>query len=134
MSEMDRRNVTLFCDVKDGNPAALVSVRWYFDGELLKQVRPHAMNEVVGHSSSNAKYVQEVDHSNESDNETLFVEKSSYIHSNESDINETLFIEESSGIIAVSSFNQPGVRPRHVLLTVCRYELDFTNLPMKHRQ
>ena len=44
VSELDRRNVTLFCDVRDGNPAALVSVRWYFDGELLKQVRPHAMN------------------------------------------------------------------------------------------
>ena len=39
VSEMDRRNVTLFCDVRDGNPAALVGVRWYFDGELLKQVR-----------------------------------------------------------------------------------------------
>ena len=39
VSEMDRRNVTLFCDVRDGNPATLVSVRWYFGGELLKQVR-----------------------------------------------------------------------------------------------
>ena len=38
VSETDRRNVTLFCDVRDGNPAALVSVRWYFGGELLKQV------------------------------------------------------------------------------------------------
>ena len=39
VSEMDRRNVTLFCDVRDGNPETLVSVRWYFGGELLKQVR-----------------------------------------------------------------------------------------------
>ena len=49
VSELDRRNVTLFCDVRDGNPAALVSVRWYFDGELLKQVRPYFMNEVASH-------------------------------------------------------------------------------------
>ena len=79
VSEMDRRNVTLFCDVRDGNPAALVSVRWYFDGELLKQVRPYATNEVASHSIYIAKRVQEVDHSNESDNETIFTEKSSDI-------------------------------------------------------
>ena len=82
------------------------------------------------------KSVQEMDHSNESDNETLFTENETLFTENEPLFteNETFFIEKSSGIIAVSSSNQPGVRPRHVLLTVCRYDLDFTNLPMKHRQ
>ena len=102
VSELDRRNVTLFCDVRDGNPAALVSVRWYFDGELLKQVRPYAMNEVASHSFIMPKYVQEMDHSNESDNETLFTENKTLFTEN-----ETFFSENSSDIIAVSFSNHP---------------------------
>ncbi len=38
VSELDRLNVTLFCDVEAGNPLALDSVRWYFGGDLLKQL------------------------------------------------------------------------------------------------
>ncbi len=38
VSELDRRNVTLFCDVASGNPASLYSVKWYMDGNLLKQL------------------------------------------------------------------------------------------------
>jgi hypothetical protein len=38
VSELDRRNVTLFCDVEDGNPRYLDSVKWYFGGDLLKQL------------------------------------------------------------------------------------------------
>ena len=94
VSEMDRRNVTLFCDVGDGNPATLVSVRWYFGGELLKQVR-HSLDEgeIRFKSFFNAQCVQEVDRSNSSDNHTSFTEK-------------------SSDIIAVSFSNHPEF-PRH---------------------
>ena len=28
-SELDRTNVTLFCDAVDGNPPELISVKWY---------------------------------------------------------------------------------------------------------
>ncbi|XP_059086621.1 hemicentin-1-like isoform X5 [Tigriopus californicus] len=38
VSETDRRNVTLFCDIEDGNPSELTSVRWYMNGELLQQL------------------------------------------------------------------------------------------------
>ena len=38
MSELDRRNVTLFCDLEDGNPGVLRSVKWFMDGVLLKQL------------------------------------------------------------------------------------------------
>ena len=38
VSELDRTNVTLFCDVLDGNPTELYSVKWFMDGVLLKQL------------------------------------------------------------------------------------------------
>ena len=38
VTETDRRNVTLFCDVMEGNPDYLYSVKWYMDGVLLKQL------------------------------------------------------------------------------------------------
>jgi hypothetical protein len=38
ISELDRRNVTLFCEVVSGNPETLYSVKWYMDGVLLKQL------------------------------------------------------------------------------------------------
>ena len=38
ISELDRRNVTLFCDVLSGNPSTLTGVRWYMDGDLLKEL------------------------------------------------------------------------------------------------
>ena len=39
ISELERRNVTLFCDVVTGNPPALTGVRWFMDGDLLKELR-----------------------------------------------------------------------------------------------
>jgi len=38
VKEQDRLNVTLTCGVESGNPAILQAVRWYLDGELLKQL------------------------------------------------------------------------------------------------
>ncbi|XP_042238894.1 titin-like [Homarus americanus] len=38
VSEEDRVNVTLNCDVVRANPEYLVRVRWYLDGELLKEL------------------------------------------------------------------------------------------------
>lgn len=38
VNEKDEKNVTLTCDVDSGNPAILESVRWYLDGELLKEL------------------------------------------------------------------------------------------------
>ncbi len=38
VSESDRVNVSLFCDVVDGNPPVLDSVKWFMDGVLLKQL------------------------------------------------------------------------------------------------
>ena len=45
INELDRRNVTLFCDVISGNPATLNSVKWFMDGELLIQL-PMCHNEL----------------------------------------------------------------------------------------
>ena len=45
ISELDRRNVTLFCDVISGNPEILNSVKWFMDGVLLKQL-PMCHNEL----------------------------------------------------------------------------------------
>lgn len=38
VSEEDRRNVTLICDIVKANPEDLERVRWYLDGELLKEL------------------------------------------------------------------------------------------------
>ncbi|ODM99879.1 Hemicentin-1 [Orchesella cincta] len=38
VKELDERNVTLTCDVDSGNPPTLEAVRWYLDGELLKEL------------------------------------------------------------------------------------------------
>ncbi|XP_076290839.1 neuromusculin isoform X4 [Lasioglossum baleicum] len=38
VNEADRLNVSLTCEVVSGNPASLTSVRWYLDGELLKEL------------------------------------------------------------------------------------------------
>ena len=38
INELDRINVTLFCDVISGHPTYLHSVKWFMDGELLKQL------------------------------------------------------------------------------------------------
>jgi len=36
VSELDKLNVTLICQVESGNPDILQVVRWYLDGSLLK--------------------------------------------------------------------------------------------------
>ncbi|XP_046400693.1 hemicentin-1 isoform X3 [Ischnura elegans] len=38
VSEIDKLNITLLCRVEAGNPETLLSVRWYLDGELLKEL------------------------------------------------------------------------------------------------
>ncbi|XP_067209557.1 hemicentin-2 isoform X9 [Linepithema humile] len=38
VNEADRVNVSLTCEVDAGNPAALSAVRWYLDGDLLKEL------------------------------------------------------------------------------------------------
>ncbi|KAG8232214.1 hypothetical protein J437_LFUL010516, partial [Ladona fulva] len=38
VSELDRLNITLLCKVEAGNPETLQAVRWYLDGELLKEL------------------------------------------------------------------------------------------------
>ena len=36
VNELERSNVTLYCDVSQGNPASLTSVQWFMDDDLLK--------------------------------------------------------------------------------------------------
>lgn len=38
INEAARVNVSLSCDVLSGNPGTLLAVRWYMDGELLKEL------------------------------------------------------------------------------------------------
>ncbi|XP_017883950.1 uncharacterized protein LOC108627282 [Ceratina calcarata] len=38
VNEADRQNVSLTCDVVSGNPPSLTAVRWYLDGDLLKEL------------------------------------------------------------------------------------------------
>ncbi|KAM0727466.1 Hemicentin-2 [Formica fusca] len=38
VNEADRQNVSLTCEVNAGNPAMLTAVRWYLDGDLLKEL------------------------------------------------------------------------------------------------
>ncbi|XP_051156595.1 hemicentin-1 isoform X3 [Leptopilina boulardi] len=38
INETDRVNVSLTCEVTDGNPRTLIAVRWYLDGDLLKEL------------------------------------------------------------------------------------------------
>jgi hypothetical protein len=47
VKEQDDRNVTLSCDVDSGNPAILEAVRWYLDGDLLKEL-PECPNATAG--------------------------------------------------------------------------------------
>ena len=38
ISELDKQNVTLYCDVTAGNPKHLTTVKWFMEGSLLKQL------------------------------------------------------------------------------------------------
>ncbi|KAI8433698.1 hypothetical protein MSG28_015693 [Choristoneura fumiferana] len=44
LKEIDHKNVTLTCEVADGNPRILDEVTWYLDGEVLKKL-PECNNE-----------------------------------------------------------------------------------------
>lgn len=50
VNEMERPNVTLNCQVIDGNPSVLVGVRWYLDGELLKELPDCPLNDSLIYS------------------------------------------------------------------------------------
>jgi hypothetical protein len=38
VSELDKENITLLCQVEAGNPDTLLSVKWFLDGQLLKEL------------------------------------------------------------------------------------------------
>lgn len=44
VNEAERLNVSLTCEVDSGNPATLTAVRWYLDGDLLKELPDCARN------------------------------------------------------------------------------------------
>ena len=44
ISELDRTNVTLYCDISEGNPPSLTSVLWFMDGDLLKELPQCGIN------------------------------------------------------------------------------------------
>ena len=58
--EQDQRNVTLFCEVEAGNPASLDAVRWYLDGELLKEL-PECFNSSSISSLNNSDLCDDID-------------------------------------------------------------------------
>uniref|UniRef100_A0A182QG96 Ig-like domain-containing protein n=1 Tax=Anopheles farauti TaxID=69004 RepID=A0A182QG96_9DIPT len=45
--ENDQSNITLLCNIVDGNPMLLTRVRWFLDGEFLKEL-PECEEETVG--------------------------------------------------------------------------------------
>lgn len=47
VNEADRLNVSLTCDVVTGNPITLNAVRWYLDGDLLKELPDCYKNSTV---------------------------------------------------------------------------------------
>ncbi|KAL0102956.1 hypothetical protein PUN28_018335 [Cardiocondyla obscurior] len=52
VNEADRQNVSLTCEVDAGNPAILTAVRWYLDGDLLKELPDCTRNGTATPSSS----------------------------------------------------------------------------------
>ncbi|XP_071569298.1 hemicentin-1 isoform X2 [Temnothorax nylanderi] len=52
VNEADRQNVSLTCEVDAGNPAILTAVRWYLDGDLLKELPDCSRNSTAMTSSS----------------------------------------------------------------------------------
>ena len=38
VNEEDKQNVTFYCNISDGNPNELLAVRWYLNGDLLREV------------------------------------------------------------------------------------------------
>lgn len=47
VNELERPNVTLNCQVVSGYPPVLLGVRWYLDGELLKELPDCPYNDTV---------------------------------------------------------------------------------------
>ncbi|XP_039305891.1 hemicentin-1 isoform X4 [Solenopsis invicta] len=52
VNEADRQNVSLTCEVDAGNPAILTAVRWYLDGDLLKELPDCSRNSTAMTASS----------------------------------------------------------------------------------
>ncbi|XP_024889774.1 hemicentin-1 isoform X4 [Temnothorax curvispinosus] len=52
VNEADRQNVSLTCEVDAGNPAILTAVRWYLDGDLLKELPDCSRNSTAMTTSS----------------------------------------------------------------------------------
>lgn len=52
VNEADRQNVSLTCEVDAGNPAILTAVRWYLDGDLLKELPDCSRNSTATAASS----------------------------------------------------------------------------------
>ncbi|XP_018304625.1 hemicentin-1 isoform X2 [Mycetomoellerius zeteki] len=52
VNEADRLNVSLTCEVDAGNPAILTAVRWYLDGDLLKELPDCSRNSTAMTTSS----------------------------------------------------------------------------------
>lgn len=53
--ESERQNVTLHCEVVNGNPPILTRARWFLDGDLLKQL-PDCNTTVEQDESSTGDY------------------------------------------------------------------------------
>lgn len=51
VNELERPNVTLNCQVTSGNPTTLLGVRWYLDGELLKELPDCPTNDSILYTS-----------------------------------------------------------------------------------
>ena len=47
VNELERPNVTLNCQVVSGFPPVLLGVRWYLDGELLKELPDCPLNDTI---------------------------------------------------------------------------------------
>lgn len=63
VNEADRLNVSLTCEVVNGNPMTLTTVRWFLDGDLLKELPECARNSSIsdagniGSTSSSANSI-----------------------------------------------------------------------------
>ncbi|XP_045036805.1 hemicentin-1-like isoform X2 [Daphnia magna] len=47
VNELERPNITLNCQMSSGYPPVLLGVRWYLDGELLKELPDCPLNETI---------------------------------------------------------------------------------------
>jgi len=61
LNEADRQNVSLTCEVDAGNPAILTAVRWYLDGDLLKELPDCSRNSIVMTNSEESLVFCDID-------------------------------------------------------------------------